>query len=152
MVLGVDPGYKQSAFVIYEPKAQIILNHAIVDNEILLNNIKDGSLGAVDLLAIEFPEGFGMTAGQELFHTCRWAGLFEGAFRGKVQLCGRKAIKVHLCGHTSAKDKDTREALIHRFGEPGTKKNPGKLYGIASHGWAALATAIFASESEKHEK
>ncbi len=39
-----------------------------------------------------------------------------------------------------------REALIHRFGEQGSKKAPGPTYGIASHVWAALAVAVTYSD------
>ena len=144
-ILAIDPGSKQSAYVVYEGSLETISHHGFIDNGELLNAIKLPSW-AVDLLAIESIEGFGMTAGQELFDTCFWSGRFCQAFRGQFQRSGRKAIKIHICGSTQAKDKDVREALIYRFGEPGTKKNPGKLYGISGHCWSALAVAVYASD------
>jgi hypothetical protein len=42
-----------------------------------------------------------------------------------------------------AKDSNIRQALIDRFGEPGTKKVPGLLYGIKKDEWSALALGVF---------
>lgn len=147
-VLSIDPGSKESAFVTFNTEDDSIQNHGFMLNEDLLQSIKNSS--GIDVLAIESIEGFGLTAGQELFDTCFWSGrfcqLFELLKRKLFVKIGRKKIKVHLCGHSSAKDKDIREALIYRFGEPGIKSAPGKLYGISGHGWAALAVAVYYSD------
>jgi hypothetical protein len=39
--------------------------------------------------------------------------------------------------------------LIDALGEVGTKKNPGPLYGVSGHYWAALGVAYTASQFEK---
>ena len=64
----------------------------------------------------------------------------------------RKDVKRHLCGNTTTNDKYVRQALIDRFGEPGTKKNPGRLYGVSGHIWAALAVAITAADRLAEEE
>lgn len=146
-ILAIDPGSKESAFVVMNSSTEQIFNYGFMGNIAILSDVL---IGAVDLLAIESIEGFGMTAGQELFDTCFWSGRFCQAFRGEFQRIGRKAIKIHLCGSTQAKDKDIRESLIYRFGQPGTKKSPGKLYGISGHCWSALAVAVYASDKMRN--
>ena len=56
----------------------------------------------------------------------------------------RKQIVMHHCNDARAKDKNIRQAMIDRFGEPGTKKNPGGTYGISKDIWSALAIAAYA--------
>ena len=156
MVLAIDPGSKESAYVCFNSFNEHILDADLVPNDVMLSMCHDHTAG--QFLAIESIEGFGMTAGQELFDTCWWSGRFCQAFlkwpksgqnMPKFQRIGRKAIKTHLCGCTTAKDKDIREALIYRFGEPGIKSKPGKLYGISGHCWSALAVAVVFSDSLK---
>ncbi|WP_230687708.1 hypothetical protein, partial [Streptococcus pneumoniae] len=53
-------------------------------------------------------------------------------------------VKIWLCGTMRAKDANIAQALRDKHGEVGTKKNPGKLYGIKSHLWSALAIADYA--------
>ena len=61
----------------------------------------------------------------------------------QCRLVYRSEVKMHLCHTAKAKDGNIRQALIDKYGEPGTKKKPGKLYGVASHIWPALAVADF---------
>lgn len=142
-ILAIDPGYKESAFVLFDSVSEKVIDFDFITNEFFILDLNN--FGA-SMLAIESIEGFGMTAGQELFDTCFWSGRFCQAFRGDFQRIGRKRIKTHLCGNTTSKDKDIRESLIYRFGAPGTKKEPGRLYGIAGHCWSALAVAVTASD------
>lgn len=126
-----------------------ILSHHTLSNDDLLKLVSayrppviDQRLVSVRIsFAIEWIVGYGLTVGSETFDTCRWVGRFEQA-AGGATLVTRKAIKLHLCGNTQAKDQHIRQALIDRIGEPGTKKHPGPTYGIVGHEWAALAVAI----------
>jgi len=147
VLLSIDPGTRESAFVLFQTKDEAILSFSIVNNEILLKQIRSHSfIYQPEKLVIESIEGFGIPSGQETFDTCFWSGRFCQAFRGEFERVGRKAIKSHLCGTTRAQDKDVRAAIIYRFGDPGSKKVPGKLYGISSHCWAALALAVYAAD------
>lgn len=144
-ILAIDPGTRDSAFVGFDTETERVLEHGFVENSSLLAGILTSTHGS---LVIESIQGFGMTAGQELFDTCFWSGRFCQAFNGEFIRIGRRDIKLHLCGVVSAKDKDVREALVYRFGNPGTKKNPGKLYGISGHCWSALAVAVYQSDKK----
>jgi hypothetical protein len=80
-----------------------------------------------------------------------WTGRFIERWRDYAAMgdpirIPRGEIKVHLCRSTKAKDANVRQALIDRFGAPGTKKAPGVLFGVTSHCWAALAVAVCAHD------
>lgn len=101
---------------------------------------------------IEQVASYGMPAGAELFDTCFWAGRFterlESEYQLSVHLAKRKTIVAHLCGDARAKDANVRQAMIDRFGPPGTKKNPGQTYGISKDVWQALAVAAYGFDIE----
>ena len=100
---------------------------------------------------------YGMPVGAEVFSTCLWIGRFIEKWvtftcLPEPQLIPRGDIKLHLCRSLRAKDANVRQALIDRFGAPGTKKAPGALYGVTSHCWAALALAVCAFDRLKVEE
>lgn len=148
-VLAIDPGTTESAFVVWD--GERVGEMGIVPNNRLRDTLDfwciDHSEDGPDWCAIEMVEhyGTGMPAGREVFETCVWIGRFQEVFAGGndvVTLLPRRKVKMHLCGSMRAKDANVRQALIDRFGPPGTKKNPGELYGVKSHLWAALAVAV----------
>jgi hypothetical protein len=100
----------------------------------------------VDEIAIEQIRGFGVMASDKLFDTCMWSGRFLQAFGESVtHWVPRKEVAKHLCQSFGSNDKYVREAIISRFGGEGAigkKAQPGPLYGISSHLWAALAVAL----------
>lgn len=70
---------------------------------------------------------YGMAVGREVFETCVWTGRFIEIARLRkieVEYIYRKDEKMNLCQSMKAKDSNIRQALIDRFGEVGTKKNP----------------------------
>lgn len=70
---------------------------------------------------------YGMAVGKEVFETCVWIGRFIeiAIFKNiEVEYIYRKDEKMNLCNSMKAKDSNIRQALIDRFGEVGTKKNP----------------------------
>jgi hypothetical protein len=152
MILAIDPGSSMSAFVLFDSKTEEIERACIVENDYLLGFLVDNTLSS-QVMAIEYMQGFGMTVGQEVFDTMFWTGRFCQAYQGRrFELIGRKQIKIGICGQTSARDQDIRESLRYRFGEPGTKSNPGRLYGIKSHLWSALAVAVYCADQIKQTK
>lgn len=153
-ILAIDPGPKDSAFIVLDTVDESIVWSGMELNENMRVIIKHHTrVGQCSILAIESVEGFGIPAGMETFDTCFWAGRFCEAFiYGQFMRIGRKAIKSHFCNTTTAKDKDIRAALIYRFGEPGTKKQPGKLFGISGHVWSALAVGVYQSDMIKRQQ
>jgi hypothetical protein len=143
-VIGIDPGNVRSAAVILQDGE--IVGHLLQENEAVLEWLRDCDREQT-ILVLETPRAQGMPASNELFLTCIWIGRFlqvwvDGHIPAPLwSLAYRPDIKLHLCGRSYAKDANVRQALIDRYGPPGTKKKPGKTYGIKADEWAALAVA-----------
>jgi hypothetical protein len=148
-ILAIDPGTTESQFVVWDRIAEKVFEHGFQRNDVLLANL--GPLcDYTHATVIEGVASYGMAVGKEVFETCIWIGRYYQRCTdlGKEPtLLYRLAVKSHLCHSAKAKDANIRQALIDRYGHPGTKKAPGKLYGISSHAWAALALAVTFSET-----
>jgi hypothetical protein len=137
-IMAIDPGPEKSAYCVFEPGH---IDAAIVPNAVMKEMLKRYKYERV---AIEFMQSFGMPVGKETFETCVWIGRFIEASGVEPIRVYRKEVCVHLCGSARAKDPNVRRALIDRFGEPGTKKAPGLLYGVSKDMWSALGIAVTA--------
>jgi hypothetical protein len=148
-LLSIDPGTDKSGWVILEDgrvsNSDVSPNAGVLE---LVSRWKEG-------LAIEMIAGMGMAVGQTTFDTCVWIGRFQQAYfqPDAVQFVYRRDVKLHLCGNSSAKDPNIRQALLDMFPRTGggktpqigIKSAPGPLYGISSHAWSALAVAVTAT-------
>ncbi len=156
IILGIDPGPRESGYVLWDVDLQAPIDSSHVGNEMMLAIIKEIQ---ADYVAIERIRGYGIVAGDDTFDTCEYIGRFDMAAMGtgkKTILCPRKDIKRHLCGNTTTNDKYVREALIDRLEMPDfigrtakgqkTIKKGGRLYGISGHSWSALSVAIFCAD------
>lgn len=142
IVIGLDPGTTESAMVVFDGKG--ITNIFMDDNYKIRELLSNKShFSGAPVLAIEDVKSYGMTVGVSTFETVKWIGRFIEVWGEKDTVCiPRRDVKIHLCGSMKAKDKNISQVLKDRFGEPGTKKAPGKLYGISKHLWSALAVAV----------
>ena len=148
-ILAIDPGTTQSAWCEFD--GQKVVDCDIQPNEVVLSKLRSFS-GDFEI-AVEMIASYGMPVGKEVFETVLWIGRFVEACSqcgSPAELVYRKDVKLHLCQSPRAKDPNVRQALIDRF-EPtgggkipqiGTSKQPGPLYGVSSHIWAALAVAV----------
>lgn len=146
-MIAIDPGPVESAWLRYRDgrihDMAIQPNHEVLSMLRAHRNADDG-----EPVVIEMVSSFGMAVGRDVFETVYYIGRFAEA-ACTAERIERKAIKLHLCGNTRAKDANIRQALIDRFGgvggkqaAVGTKKAPGPLYGVRKHLWAALAVAV----------
>lgn len=146
-ILGIDPGPEKTAFIsttITGPSAIHIHDLGIVGNNEMLERVLrqwgyDGFTPVCEMVAC-----YGMAVGKEVFETVRWIGRFEQRLadqQQRMETLVRLKVKMTLCQDSRAKDANIRQALIDRFGPPGSKNNKGPLYGVSSHLWAALAIA-----------
>ncbi len=141
LVIGIDPGPEQSAFVCLSNGR--VFDRGTVTNEELA---KCDGYWSNRQVFIEMIASYGMAVGASVFETCVWIGRFTELSRiagGKISRVFRRDIKLHLCNSPRAKDGNVRQALIDRLGPQGTKKAPGPTYGVKSHEWAALAVAVY---------
>lgn len=151
-ILAIDPGPIKSAFVLWENGDFIDYMHdnkGIVDNGTICLALDDMlTLCNIDLVAIEFPQCYGMSVGKSVFDTCRWAGIFEYISQGytRVERYGRPTIKGHIGGRSDA---EVRASLRIRHGEA---RKGCKLEGVKKDIWAALALAVALDENPNLKK
>jgi len=139
-ILAIDPGTTSSAFILYEN--EMILGKGKIENEAMLDIIRNTGF---DTLVIEAIASYGMSVGAEVFTTCIWVGRFIQVCVDKgspYALIFRSEIKMYLCNSMRAKDSNIRQALIDRFGKPGTKRAPGPTFGLSGDLWSAFAVAV----------
>jgi hypothetical protein len=161
LILAVDPGNEETAWLVYNSEFQHIVACRKERNERLVKRFGaflpdgkrpfclpgHGGLVIPEMMAIEMVQHFGMGVGQDIFETCVWIGRFmEQWGPWMTHWVYRMQVKMHVCHHSRATDAAVRAALIDRFGKPGTKKNPGKTYGITADMWSALAIAVTYAE------
>lgn len=147
-IFAIDPGTTESAFVVWENN--MVWNKGKYSNEKIIDLIIPELRLQCDVFAFEMVASYGMPVGKDIFETVFWTGRFYQSFVNpfcKGVKIYRKDVKMHLCNHPRAKDSNIRQALIDRFGKPGTKKNPGLLYGVTKDIWAALAIAVYTNDT-----
>jgi hypothetical protein len=132
IILAIDPGNEQSAFVLFDKTQNTIIDKRILDNGLLLGYMQDV---VFDHLAIEMIASYGMPVGKEIFETCVWIGRFIEFAKKPYTKIYRKDVKMYLCQNMKAKDGNIRQALIDLLGKEVTK-------GCSKDIWAALAVAV----------
>jgi hypothetical protein len=150
IILAIDPGPRESGFVLYDARNRAVLNSGVGLTRDMLQLVRFQDA----IVAIEMIASYGMAVGREVFETCVWIGRLQqsAAKPEDVRLVYRKDVKLHLCGTPRAKDANIRQALIDRLGPQGTKKAAGPTYGVKSHAWAALAVAVTVADSIEKAK
>ena len=153
-IFAIDPGPTQTAWIEFHLRGTPPDNIKIIDMGIDLNDaffhklrsyVKRSWADDPPSVVIEMIANMGMPAGKSLFETCVTIGrVVEIVASEGWETCRmfRSAIKLAICGDSRAKDGNVRQALIDRFGETGTKKNQGDLYGVKTHLWQALASGV----------
>jgi hypothetical protein len=143
-VLAIDPGTTHSAVVEWD--GEKVGRADIVPNEIVIGVIH-GSPASIILC--EMVACYGMPVGREVFETCLWIGEFRHCCREQrpFELVYRRDVKLHHCGSARAKDGNVIQALKDKYGDKGTKANPGTTYKLKSHLWQAFAIATMWTES-----
>jgi len=151
VIFAIDPGPVESAYCVIDRSGRP-LDFDIAPNYHVGRILR---ATAVDRYIIEWITSYGMTPGQDVFHTCRWIGRFEqivlNQHEGRpAELIPRREVKLHHCGNSTAKDKNVTAALVERFAPgmgnfgKGTKDEPGWFHGFKTDVWQAYALAIAA--------
>lgn len=144
-ILAIDPSPTIHAWVHWDTDTHDFFGDA--DARMGLDLFGDMASGKevgcwADLIAIEFPQSYGITAGMSVFATAYNAGVIAERFMGReVALFGRPSIKGQIGGR---KDSEINASLRMRHGE--TKKGC-KLHGVRRDIWAALALACALDEN-----
>ena len=138
----IDPGSARCGLVLYHPgptlaEDRILEARVVMPGEAII--ALKSSPGR--LVVLEMPDAMGMPCSRDLLRTAWWAGCYAQAAEGVAQELTRREIKLALCGSSRANDTAIRARLIDLYGPPGTKKSPGRTYGVKGDAWAALAVA-----------
>jgi len=134
-----------------------LFEYAKIENEALLIQIQkiiDYYFDEDIIFAIEGIVNYGMPVGNNTIRTITYYGrlyqflLARGVKKEDIYIVSRQEVKKHHCGGaTVAKDGNIRQALIDKYGEPGTQKNVGFTYGIVNDMWSAFGIATYIYES-----
>lgn len=158
LILGIDPGPNDSGYVIWDAEGEVIKKAEHVLNHEILPAFRNLSIeSGISVIAIEDPQAQKRPASVDFIETCKWVGRFQEAIErqigyhdwAKLVLIPYRDVSAYFCKIVNAKEKFVKNALISRYGDPGKKKTPGKLYGITGHCLSALAVAVVAGDREE---
>ena len=161
ILIAIDVGQFESAILTWDGKQieykAILKNEAILDRlefyrSMPINPIVKNEIPTI--LIIEKIVSYGKRVGLSTFDTAYWSGRFVQTWDRKFERIPRSDVKISLCGSVKGiTDTSIRAALIDRFGEPGTKKNPNPItYGLKTHLWQAFALAVMYWDKQEQEK
>ena len=152
IIVGIDPGPEKCGFCVYDTESRKVIE-AKKDLPVVevLAGIDIYSSQA-DLVGIERVQSYGIP-GSTLLRTSEVVGRLwqcsESLRLPTVLLYRREVLRGLDVTGKGNRDSLVRERLIEMHGgtrklAQGTKKEPGPLYGVASHAWSALAVAVVA--------
>lgn len=137
--IGIDTGEKKTAFAVYSPKKQKIIDKDIVNNDLVFEAIKKHKENS--LVGIELIECFGFVVGRSVFETAVWTGRFLQFFVSEninyIRVY-RRDYKLHFCNSLKARDSNVKANLETIFRN---KKN--FFDGVKKDIWQALAIALY---------
>lgn len=143
MILAIDPGCTESAYVLLDEKLKPVEFGKVINQEMFKIMDSIAIRYEVREMAIEMIASYGMSVGKEIFETCVWIGRFlEKWWPYENTYIYRMDEKMNLCHSMKANDSNIRQALIDRFGPVGTKKAPGWFYGVSKDVWSAIAVGV----------
>jgi len=163
MIIGIDPGNKESALVLIDDQ-NLPLESGKMENHRVQYWLHDMVINRVEgelLIGIECIASYGMAVGAEVFQTAEWSGRIreyadEWLCAESILRVYRRDVKLNLCGSSKANDSNVRQAIIDRYPangggmvpQIGTKKEQGPLYGFAKDKWAALGVALTVADKQ----
>lgn len=158
MVIAIDPGPTESAYVVWS--GEKVLELGIVLNETMICEVFPQvrrEYPGIEMV-VERVASYGMPVGETIFetvdwvgHFCRaWIGVCPECYRGVAYRVKRMKVKMHLCHNSRAKDSNIRQALIDRFERdlPPRCRPKAVLKGISKDCWQALALAVYYHDTE----
>jgi hypothetical protein len=157
-VIGIDPGNKETAMCVFDGTRIVYCEK--IDNKQFFQYLDHEIAQAIvrtecvhrPAIFIEDIQAMGMAVGQEVFDTAKMIGRIQQTLENgnrEYNMVKRTEIKLHHCGTTRAKDTNIRQALIDRFGDKGTKKEPGFFFGISGNDqWSSCAIALYGHDKQ----
>lgn len=147
-ILAIDPGNIESAYVFWEDGKPTGFGK-VPSEDMGLIVAYYAELPQPPRIVCEMIASYGMAVGKEVFETCLWIGRFQERCYindAPFELVYRREVKLHHCNSVKAKDANIIQALKDRFGDKGTKANPGFFYGVSADVWQAIALAVYVAD------
>ena len=151
MLIAIDPGTYESAYVLFEMDETG--KYEIKGFDKAKNDtVKRLILAHKPFSFVEAIKSYGNIMGDSIIETAVWIGRFIEVSKG-FRLIPRKTIVTELCGNPRANDSNIRQAIIDLYGGKekavGTVKRKGPLYGVRKDIWNALAIVVYVSNLTK---
>jgi hypothetical protein len=161
MVIAIDPGNEQSAFVLIDTLNKEPLFFDKLYNDEMLMILEDRKY---EKLVIEMISSYNMKVGASIFDTCVWVGRFiQKAVDRNIpfEIVYRKDVKKHFGVITRSKkklpnaDSQIRSELIKRYAKFDFKNGKGvandqdTFYGFKADIWQAYALGVYYLEKDK---
>lgn len=134
-VVGIDPGFIESAFCIYDGERPTLTDK--VRNEMLLE-ILQRQMWADGTLVIEQIKNYGNAMGDETIWTVFWSGRFAQVWASlgrEFEMIPRATVKAHICRNPSANDSNIWQALKDRYGGDSVAIGGKKCRQCKGKGW-----------------
>ena len=158
-ILAIDPGNEYTAYVLVDNQTYKPLEFAKLPNDEFRTKLAEQCMNiALKEVVMELVGhyGTGMPAGRTVLDTCYESGGFKEIVRhctGRYpDMVLRPTVKTVICGTPRAKDSNVIQALKDRFGDKGTKKNPGWFYGFKADCWQAYALGVAWLDKQKESQ
>jgi len=147
LIYGIDPAPVRTGWVLWNGQQPI--QSGLDPNEEFLERLRIQQTPIP--MYIEMIASYGMPVGKETFETVLWIGRYIEVWSilgYPWQLCYRLNIRTHHCHNSKAGDANVNRALRDKYGDKGTRKNPGPFFGVKKDMWAAIAVAAYATETK----
>ena len=145
LILGIDPGPTVSAWASWDSEDRQCCGSATIGNQDFLDRMRNA---LIDTVCIEDVAFYGRVLNSETFETLRMIGRLQEIFP-QHRLVTFPVKALHFC---NARSKVTSgqiaQVLMARYGNKGTKKQPGAFFGVSGHQWDAIACGIWLAEQE----
>lgn len=116
MILGIDPGNKESAFALVD-KGYVVAEADKIENHRLRDVVRQYT--CISEVVVESIQSYGMPVGREIFDTCLMIGRIQQVADDRNlpnYLYPRPEYARAICGTNKVKDSVLRQALELRFG------------------------------------
>ncbi len=153
IICGIDPGTETSGVCVWDTVKQgVICSDSVADNRYIgVSGVVGFVRYIADRYVIEDITCYGMPVGKEVFETCKLIGRLQERLDNPIVIAKRD-VQLHFCNTTKAKDANIKRVLKDRFGEKGTRKNPGITYGLKDHAWDSFALCIWYEDTQLSNK
>jgi Holliday junction resolvasome RuvABC endonuclease subunit len=147
VLVAIDPANKQTGYVLIDQTSYKPIAFGKVDNIYMKNILQEiHTLKAEVEVVIEMVANYGTVVGRDVFETCIFIGRLQemcNQLQVEYSMLYRSKVKLNLCGKTATiKDPHIIQALKDRFGDKGTKANPGWFFGFKEDIWQAYALGV----------